>query len=68
MITELEKKALIEIFPQKYNLSELRPAVQLIEKMLLWDPSKRISAADALNDPFFTNPTKSLSRSSNSKK
>jgi cyclin-dependent kinase 8/11 len=28
-------------------------AAKLIEKMLVLDPSKRITASDALNDPFF---------------
>lgn len=36
-----------------YAPKDIEKAAKLIDKMLAWVPSKRISCKDALKDPFF---------------
>ena len=41
--------------PLNVMLSRVSPgAVALIQKMLAWDPAQRITAFEALSDPYFT--------------
>ncbi len=51
-------------YPGK-NLNELLPgsnpdAIDLLQKMLTWDPDDRISAFDAMRHPYFKSCTKKL--------
>ena len=59
-IDNIPKKNLKDLLPQKYLHDEdgslkryMKNAVDLINVLLVWDPSKRISCTEALEHKFF---------------
>jgi serine/threonine protein kinase len=53
-LDNIPKRDFKEIINPKglYTNADIRNAADLIEKMLAWVPSERISCAEALNHPF----------------
>jgi len=53
-LDDIPKKDFKEIIKKKdyYNDKDVKNAADLIEKMLEWVPSKRISCEEALKHPF----------------
>lgn len=56
--SELARQYISKNSCEKKSFSELIPnapsqVIELLEKMLVWDPEKRISVEDVLNHPFF---------------
>lgn len=52
-----KKSKLRSLMKDCFNPDSAQQGLDLLQKMLLYDPSKRISAVDALRHPyFFTNP------------
>ena len=46
----------IEIFYRKfYDNDDIKSAIDLLFKLIAWDPSDRISAEDAIKHEFFNN-------------
>jgi serine/threonine protein kinase len=53
-IDDIPRTAFSKVIPDKnYKRLDIENAADLIEKMLEWVPSNRISCAEALNHPFF---------------
>jgi len=52
-VDEIPKKDFSKIIPSEYPKDQVRKAVDLLEKMLKWNPNKRLTAAEALRHPFF---------------
>jgi serine/threonine protein kinase len=54
-IDDIPRRDFRDILPSKsYKDSDINNAADLIEKMLEWVPSKRISCEEALRHPFFS--------------
>jgi len=53
-LDDIPKKDFRKILPRgAYSADDIEQASDLLEKMLDWNPKKRISCADALSHPFF---------------
>jgi|JI9StandDraft_1071089.scaffolds.fasta_scaffold420307_1 mitogen-activated protein kinase 15 len=54
-IGPMKKKKFSDLFPKEagYSKTDLKNASDLLEKMIQWDPTKRISAEMALEHKFF---------------
>ena len=54
-IDDIPRRDFRDILPSlKYKEADINNAADLIEKMLEWVPSKRISCEEALKHPFFS--------------
>ncbi|CAI2375121.1 unnamed protein product [Moneuplotes crassus] len=53
-IETFERKDLNDLIPTSYLRRDKRMVIDLIEKMLAWDPEERITAGEALEHEFFT--------------
>ncbi|CAI2375193.1 unnamed protein product [Moneuplotes crassus] len=54
-IEHFKRKNICDLIPSTYHERDKKIIVDLIEKMLAWDPKERITAGEALEHEFFTN-------------
>ena len=60
-LEKFDKKEISDLIPESYfHRRDLKQALDLIEKMLAWDPKARISAGEALEHEFFHNISKNV--------
>jgi serine/threonine protein kinase len=52
-LEEFERKDIGSLIPSSYNKRDIKQVVDLIEKMLEWDPKERITAEEAIHHEFF---------------
>jgi len=54
MIDDIPRRDFTKILPSKiYKLNDIKHIANLLEKLLEWDPNKRITCEEALKHPFF---------------
>jgi len=54
MIDGIPRRDFTKILPSKiYKQADIKNIADLLEKLLEWDPNKRISCEDALKHAFF---------------